>query len=411
VKVFEYKGRNRDGQTLEGSIESPSSVEVARWLMDRGVYPTEIQAKKEPSETPPWLANLIGENKVKPADLLMFTRQLASMSRSRLPMLQIIDGLRRGTPSKPLAKVLLDVRNSLDRGLTLAGGLAKHPKVFSSYYVNMVRVGEGAGRLDEAFNNLLRQLEFDDAVSKKVKSATRYPTFVLIAIAIAMLVLTIFVIPTFEQTFKSMNIELPLLTRILLGASGFMADYWWLLLLLIVGAVFAVKARLATPSGRLWWDTVVLRLPIIGKIVSKSAMARFSESFASAIKSGVPIAQSLELASGVVDNAFYSSRIMIMRRGLERGESLTRLAAAAKIFSPLELQMIAIGEESSDLEGVLGKLAESYQRDVEFDVSRLGQSIEPLLLGVMGVLVAILVAGIFMPMWGMSEGLMATKGR
>jgi MSHA biogenesis protein MshG len=411
MKTFEYKGRNRDGQTLEGTIESPSSIEVTRWLMDRGIYPTEILAQKEASETPPWLARITGEDKVKSADLLMFTRQIASMSRSGLPLLQIIDGLRRGTPSKPLAKVLFDVRSSLDRGLRLANALARHPTVFSPFYVNMIRVGEDAGRLDEAFDNLLRQLEFDDGVTKKVKAATRYPTFVLIAIAIAVAVLTIFVIPTFERTFSSMKIELPLLTRIILGVSRFAVNYWWLVLLGGVAAFFAVKSQLKTPAGRLWWDSLSLRLPVMGKITSKSAMARFCESFATAIKSGVPIAQALELSAGVVDNALYEGRILMMRQGLERGESVARLASAAQIFTPLELQMITVGEESGDLEGMLGKLAESYQRDVEYDVSRLGQSIEPLLLGVMAVIVGVLIAGIFMPMWSMSDGLLNTKGR
>jgi MSHA biogenesis protein MshG len=411
MKTFEYKGRNRDGQTLEGTIESPSSIEVTRWLMDRGIYPTEILAQKEASETPPWLARITGEDKVKPADLLMFTRQIASMSRSGLPLLQIIDGLRRGTPSKPLAKVLFDVRSSLDRGLRLANALARHPGVFSAFYINMIRVGEDAGRLDEAFDNLLRQLEFNDTVSKKVKAATRYPLFVGGALVIAMGILTIFVIPTFAQSFASMKIELPLLTRMIMGASAFMVSYWWLVLLAAVSGFYALGRYVKTPAGRMWWDTLALRIPVMGKVTSKSAMARFCESFAAAIKSGVPIAQALELASGVVDNALYEQRILMMRQGLERGESVARLASAAQIFTLLELQMITVGEESGNLEGMLGKLAESYQRDVEFEVSRLSQSIEPILLGAMGLMVGLLVAGIFMPMWGMSDGLLNAKGR
>jgi len=411
VKTFEYKGRNRDGQTLEGTIESPSSIEVTRWLMDRGIYPTEIHAQKQASETPPWLARITGEDKVKPADLLMFTRQIASMSRSGLPLLQIVDGLRRGTPSKPLAKVLFDVRSSLDGGLRLANALARHPSVFSPFYVSMIRVGEDAGRLDEAFDNLLRQLEFSDTVGKKVKAATRYPLFVTGALAVAMAILTIFVIPTFAKSFASMKIELPLLTRMIMAVSSFMVSYWWLVFLAAFAGIYALGRHIKTPSGRLWWDTLSLRFPVLGKVASKSAMARFCESFATAIKSGVPIAQALELAAGVVDNALYEERILMMRQGLERGESVARLATGARIFTPLELQMIAVGEETGNLEGMLGKLAESYQRDVEFEVSRLSQSIEPILLGVMGLMVALLVAGIFMPMWGMSEGLLGAKGR
>ena len=406
---YQYKGRNEMGEVLQGEIESPNPQAVARWLSETGIYPISIQLTPEPKESPPWLARLIGENEVKPGDLLLFTRQMGSMCKSGLPLMESITGLQKTAPSKGLAKVLRRVRADLDNGAELSAALANHPTVFNDYYVNMVRVGENSGRLEEAFHSLHKQLNFDRQMKQRIKSAMRYPSFVLAAMAIAMGILTVFVIPVFAKTYEGLKVELPLLTRVLLGASNFAVAYWWVVLGGSLLAVVLVRAFVRGPQGRYLWDRHKLRLPVFGSIITKGTVARFCASFATAYKSGVPIVQALELVSRVVDNAFYARRILLMRRGLERGESFARVARSAGIFTALELQMIMVGEESGDIEGMVGQIAELYEEDVVYEVSRLSESIEPILLGLMGGLVGVLLLGIFLPMWSLGDAMLQAR--
>jgi MSHA biogenesis protein MshG len=409
MQIYRYKGRNQLGEVLRGEIESPNPQAVARWLTETGIYPISIRPKPVPKESPPWLARLLGEDAVKPVDLLLFTRQMATMGRSGLPLMQCIDGLQRTTPSKGLAKVLRQVRADLDAGTELSGALARHPAVFNDYYVSMVRVGENAGQLDEVFQSLEKQLDFDRQMTQRIKSALRYPSFVLIAIAIAMAIMTIFVIPVFAQTYAGLKVELPLLTRVLLGTSEFAVRYWWVVLGGVMLVVLLARAFVRGPQGRYLWDKHKLRLPVFGHIIVKATVARFCGSFATAYKSGVPIVQALDLVARVVDNAFYASRIGLMRRGLERGESFTRVARSTGIFSAMELQMIQVGEDSGNIDGMVGQIARMYEEEVTYEVDRLSESIEPILLAFMGLLVGVLLLGIFLPMWSLGEAMLHSR--
>jgi MSHA biogenesis protein MshG len=406
MHTYQYKGRNELGEVLRGEIESPSAQAVAKWLSDTGVHPISIQLKPVPKESPPWLARLLGENVVRPTDLLLFTRQMGTMSRSGLPLMESITGLQKTTPSKGLAKVLRRVRADLDNGSEFSTALGRHPDVFSDYYVNMVRVGENAGQLEAAFQSLQRQLDFDRQMTQRIKSATRYPSFVLLALVMAMAIMMIFVIPVFAKTYEGLKVELPLLTRMLIGVSNFAVNYWWVLLGVVLLSVVLVRAFVRGEEGRYLWDRHKLRLPVFGSIITKGTVARFCDSFATAYKSGVPMVQALELVSRVVDNAFYASRIGLMRRGLERGESFSRVARSAGIFTALELQMISVGEEAGDIDGMVGQIATMYEEDVAYEVSRLSESIEPILLGLMGGLVGVLLLGILLPMWSLGDAML-----
>ncbi len=406
MDVYQYQGRNKRGELLQGTIESPSPQAVAQWLRDTEIFPVSISVKTPPSTQPLWFTNLLGENAVSLVDLLLFTRQMSTMVRAGLPMMQAIEGIQKSTACKGLAKVLQAVRNDLDKGMELSTTFSHHPKVFDEYYVNMVRVGEESGRLEEAFRNLHQQIDFDRQMQQKVQGALRYPTFVLIAIGIALAILTLFVIPVFAQTFKSLGAELPLLTRVLIAVSNFAVHFWWLILLMMGLLYVLVNMFLKSPQGRYRWDKAKLRLPIFGKIIVKSTIARFCRSFATACKSGVPIVQAFQLVSRVVENVFYEERILQMRQGVERGESLSRVMHISGIFSPLELQMIAVGEETGEVDSMVEQIALIYQEDVEYEVGKLQQAIEPILLAVMGVLVGILLLGIFMPLWGLGQATM-----
>lgn len=409
MQIYQYKGRNQLGEVMQGEIDSPSTQAVAKWLGESGIYPISIRLKPQPKESPPWLAKLLGENDVKPADLLLFTRQMGTMGKSGLPLMQAITGLQKTTPSKGLAKVLRQVRIDLDSGLELSTALSRHPAVFNDYYVSMIRVGEGSGQLDEAFQNLLKQLDFDRQMTQRIKSALRYPSFVMMAVAVAMAILTIFVIPVFGKTYAGLKVELPLLTRALLATSSFAVNYWWAVLGALTLASLLVRAFVRGPQGRYLWDKYKLRLPVFGSIITKATVARFCGGFSTAYRSGVPIVQSLELVARVVDNAFFASRIGLMRMGLERGESFSRVARSTGIFTALELQMIGVGEDSGDIEGMVAQIATQYEEEVAYEVSRLSESIEPILLGLMGGLVGVLLLGIFLPMWSLGEAMMHHK--
>ena len=403
MDTYQYKGRNKRGEVLQGTIESASPQAVAQWLTDTGIFPIAITTQTVEKKDPEWFTTLMGEGKVSQVELLLFTRQIGNMVRAGLPMMESIEGIQKSTGSKALVKVLRTVREDLDKGSVLSTAFSHHPEVFNEYYVSMVRVGEESGRMEESFQSLYKQIEFDREMRKKIKSALRYPSFVMIAITIAITILMIFVIPVFAKVYANMHVQLPLLTRILIGTSDFMVQFWWVILLALGLAYYLFHVWVTSPTGKYAWDKFKLKLPIIGKILVKATIARFCRSFATASKSGVPIMQAFQLVARVVDNAFYEERILQMRKGVERGESLSRVARTADIFAPMELQMIAVGEDTGEVDTMVEQIAVMYQDDVEYEVGKLSEAIEPLLLAVMGVLVGILLLGIFLPLWDLGQ--------
>jgi len=406
MSVYDYKGRNKRGEIEQGTIESPGPQAVAQWLMDADIFPIAITARAAARKDPEWFTKLKGEGKVSEVDLLLFTRLMGNMARAGLPMMESIEGVEKSTGSQALAGALKAVRDDLDKGNDLGTALSHHPEVFDDYYVSMIRVGEGSGQLAGAFQSLFKRMEFDREIRKKIKSALRYPTFVIIAITIAISILVIFVVPVFAKTYAGLQAELPLLTRALIAASNFAIGYWWVVLLVIGASYYSFRSWIRTPQGKYAWDEFKLKLPIIGKTLVKATVARFCRSFATASSSGVHISQVFQLVSRVVDNAYFEQRILQMRRGVEKGETLTRVARAAGIFSPIELQMIEVGERTAEVDAMMEQIAQMYQEDVEYEVSKLSQAVEPLLLATMGVLVGILLLGIFMPMWELGQATM-----
>ena len=281
--------------------------------------------------------------------------------------------------------------------------MTRHPRVFNGFYVAMIRVGEMTGRLTEAFERLAEHLEFELDTRARIKQALRYPMMVTVAIGLALVAVNLFVIPTFATVFAAFKADLPLMTRVLLGFSGWMVRWWPLLLALAIGAAFGFKAWLASPRGRYQWDRFKLRLPISGPIVLKATMARFARSFAMASKSGVPITRAMTVVSQTVDNAWIGKRIEEMRDGIERGESITRCATAAGFFTPVVLQMIAVGEETGELDTLLVEIAQMYERETDYAIKGLSAAIEPVLLAIIGAIVLVLALGVFMPLWSLGQ--------
>ncbi|MDP1527199.1 MAG: type II secretion system F family protein [Rhodocyclaceae bacterium] len=408
MEVFDYKGRTKRGEIMTGTIESPSQDAVAEWLLTSGIAPIAITLQQSDSGDPAWLRKLKETGTLTLRDLLLFTRQMYTMVKAGVPLIQALAGIQKSTTNPVMIKIMRTVRADLEKGVVLSTAMSRHPKVFDEYYVSMVRVGEDAGQLEEIFKRLFDQLEFENHMKKKIKSALRYPTFVVTAIAIAIGILTVFVIPVFATFFAKFGSQLPLMTRILLGTSEFAVTYWWIVLMAIAGAIFSFKLYTGKGAGRYQWDRYKLRLPIAGGILQKATLSRFCRSLSTASRSGVPLVQAFTLVSRVVDNAFYEERILQMRSGVERGESMLSVAQAAGIFTPLELQMISVGEDTGDIDGMLGQVADIYQEEVEYEIGRLSETMEPILMSFMGVLVLILLLGIFMPMWQLGA---AVKGQ
>jgi MSHA biogenesis protein MshG len=282
--------------------------------------------------------------------------------------------------------------------------------VFSPFYIAMVRVGEMTGRLTEVFLRLAEHLEFERDVRERIKQAMRYPTFVVIAMLIAVVVINLFVLPVFAKVFAGFNAQLPLITRGLLGFSSWMIAWWPLLLAGTAAGVVMVRTYLKTPQGRYKWDRRKLHLPIIGPIILKATLARFARSFALSSQSGVPLVQALTVVAQTVDNAYIGERVEQMRDGIERGESISRCAAATGVFTPVVLQMISVGEETGELDSLLFEVAEMYERDTDYGIKGLSTAIEPILLVFIGVLVLMLALGVFLPLWNLGQAAMGRGG-
>ncbi len=403
MPIFDYKGRNKQGDLMGGKIDSMNIQSVAGWLMSVGITPIVIKPQSEPRRLPKWIRTLGGGTTVSDVEILLFTKQMGTMVRAGVPIMQALAGIQKSTSRERFADVIQMLRNDLDKGLELSGAMARHPKYFSEYYVSMVRLGEGTGRLDEAFQRMFAQLEFEKHMKQKMKGALRYPTFVFVAISIAIAILSLWVIPVFAKVYAGMKVTLPLLTRILIGVSDFAVNYWWAVLAFGVLAIFGFRAYTSTTVGRYRWDKMKLELPVFGPIIIKGTIARFAFTFASATRSGMPLVSAFSLVSRVVENAFYEKRILQMRDGVERGDSILRVATSAGIFSPLELQMMAVGEDTGNMDEMVEEVAKMYQEEVDYEVGRLSETIEPILLAAMGVLVTILMLGIFLPLWDLGS--------
>ncbi|USX18398.1 type II secretion system F family protein [Oxalobacteraceae bacterium OTU3REALA1] len=404
MPFFAYKARNARGELMQGVLEGPDSGAVADQLFNTGVTPIEITVtqKAVAANGESWLARLL-EKKVTSMDVQLFSRQLYTLLKSGVPIMRGLAGLQESAVSKSFGKVIKDLRESLDSGRELSAAMRRHPDVFSPFYLSMVRVGEMTGRLEEVFLRLFDHLEFDRDMRERVKTATRYPSFVLMAMVAAMVVVNMFVIPAFVGVFKSLHAELPLMTRILIGTSNFTVRYWPMMAVAAVVGAWGFRAWVGTQRGLYQWDKFKLKIPVAGKIILKATMARFARSFALANRSGVPIVQGLTVVSQTVDNAYLCARVEQMRDGVERGDSILRTAAAAGVFTPVVLQMIAVGEESGSIDDLMDEIAQMYEREVDYELKTLSAQIEPILIVFLGMMVLVLALGIFLPIWDLGK--------
>jgi MSHA biogenesis protein MshG len=406
MALFKYTGRDSRGNISRGEVEANSKEAAVDLVMQRGVLPSEIVEKVAQAHSFQF-SRLIASH-VKLSDLIIFTRQIYSLTKAGIPILRAVNGLADSSHSKLLTAALHDVLERMHNGYSLSAAMAAHPRVFSQLYTSLIQVGENTGQLDRVFLQLSEYLEQELETRKRVKAAMRYPTFVLIALAVAMVVLNIYVIPIFAGMFAKFNAELPWTTQILLATSSFFVNYWPYLFFLLIGVVAGIKGWLETERGNYLWDKWRLRIPIVGSVIERSLLARFSRSFAMMLNAGVPLNNALYLVALAVDNNYLKEKILLMRGGIESGETLLKTASAAGLFTPLVLQMIAVGEETGQIDELLNESADFYEREVDYELKNMTAKIEPVLISIVAGMVLILALGIFTPMWDMMG---AMKGR
>ena len=401
---YAYKGRDSGGKLVEGVVDGADSGAVVDLLRGQGLTPVAITPTQSGAAKKSFDWNLrLTRPRVGHIDLLLFSRQMYTLLKSGVPILRALSGLQDAAINPEMKRVIGEIRESLEGGRDLSQALARHPRVFSPFYLSMVRVGEATGLLEEIFLRLFEHLEFERYMREQVKSALRYPSFVVLAMAVAIVVVNIFVIPAFAKVFAGFGAELPLMTRILLNFSEFMLASWPLLLAAATGGALAFRAWVRTTGGRYAWDRLSLKFPIAGKILHKAALSRFARSFSLAVRSGVPLMQALSNSAQTVDNSFVARRIEGMRENVERGESLLRAAISSGIFTPIVLQMVAVGEESGAVDEMMDEIGDMYRQEVEYELKTLSQQIEPILIVLLGVMVLILALGIFLPMWDLGK--------
>ena len=401
---FAYQGRNARGELVKGVLEGADSGAIADQLFNTGITPVHINEARgaRVEVSPNAFFSRLREPKVDVADLMLFCRQMHTLLKAGVPIVRGLAGLQESSQNPTLKKALGGVRDSLESGRELSLSLRQHPEVFTSFMVSLVRVGELTGRLDDVFLHLYEFFAFEKKMREDIRAALRYPMIVVLALALAMFIVNIFVIPAFAKIFANFKLQLPLMTRVLIGVSDLFVAYWPLMIIGIVAAIAGFRLYVQSPAGRYQWDGWKLRLPVVGELIHKATLARFSRSFALSGKSGVPIVQALAVVANVVDNAYLESRILQMRDGIERGESILRTAVATGVFNPVVLQMVAVGEETGEIDALMTEIADMYEREVTIEVEGLTAKLEPILLVIMGVLVLILALGVFLPMWDLA---------
>lgn len=403
MPLFAYKGRNTRGKLIQGEIDAGTIDSVASQLFNIGITPIDINERKVSSGVDISLSKFLIKKAPSLDDLILFSRQMYTLMKAGVPLIKSITGLIKSSRNFKIVEALKDIMSNLESGRDLSSSLARHPGIFASLYISMVKVGEETGRLEESFFRISEYLAREKETRERIKAALRYPMFVIVAIAIAIGVINIWVIPAFAELFNKAGVELPWQTRFLMGTSDFFVQYWPMLLAGIIGSIVAARFYVQTENGRYQWDNYKLKIPIAGDIIYRATLARFARSFAMGLSSGVPLIQAMTVVSRSVDNEYISEKILGMRNGIERGESLTRTAGLTEMFTPLVLQMLSVGEETGQVDDMMIEVAEYYDREVDYDIKNLSASIEPILIVAIGIMVLILALGVFLPMWDLAK--------
>jgi type IV pilus assembly protein PilC len=396
MPLFEYTARNTsNGQIQKGQLDVASKDEVNAYLRKNRLLLVNVR------EAPKQIKLSLGSGRVKTRDVVIFTRQFATMINAGLPLVQSLNILAQQTENKTLRDVTKAVVYDVESGNTLADAFSKHPKAFSALYVNMVAAGEAGGILDTILLRLSTFLEKNDALVRKVKGAMVYPGVIITVALGAIAILLIFVIPTFQNMFASANLELPLPTRVVIGMSNALISYWWVLLAFIGAVVFGFRQYYSTTGGRKHIDGLILKAPVLGDVVRKSAVSRFTRTLGTLVSSGVSILEGLEITAKTAGNAVIHDAVMESRQSIAGGETIAAPLEKSQVFPPMVISMIAVGEQTGGLDEMLSKIADFYDEEVDVAVSALLSLMEPAMIVVLGVIVGGMVIAMYLPIFDM----------
>ncbi|PPD32792.1 MAG: MSHA biogenesis protein MshG [Methylomonas sp.] len=400
---FSYKARNSAGKLVSNSLEAENSRQAAQTLLNRGLTPISIEASVEKNDD---LLNTFvlwqAHRQLSINDLMLFSRQMYSLTKAGVPLIRAINSLADTSRNLALKQALIGTARKLESGQSLSQSMSQYQQIFPVLLLSIISVGETTGGLERAFQQIGHYLEREKETQTRVKSALRYPTMVIFAISVAMVIVNIYVIPAFKGVFDKMGAELPWQTRLLMGISDFMLQYWPHLLGGLLIMAILISKYLASKDGRLQWHKALLKIPVIGSIIERATMERFSRSFAMILTAGVPLIQGISIVAQAVGNDYIGSMLHKMQVGIEKGDSISRMARSIGLFPPLVIQMIMVGEESGNIAEMLEEVADFYEGEIDVELKNLSSAIEPFLIVIIGVMVLGLALGIFLPMWDLS---------
>jgi type IV pilus assembly protein PilC len=406
AQLFRYRARNLAGQLVTGKVEAENTGTAVALLRKRDLFVVGIA----PITSFKLDLHKLFAIKIKTKELAVLCRQFATMVGAGIPLLQSLTILVQQTENKQLQKILEDVRMDIEKGKSLSDAFKVHQGQFPDLFINMLVAGEISGTLDQTLLRLAVHFEKEHELQEKIKSAMTYPLFVAGIAIVAVIILLVLIVPVFVDVFAQMGASLPLPTRMIIGISSFLAQYWYLPPLVLIALFFVSKHILATEKGKWFFDCLLLKLPVIGPVVNKTIVARFASTFATLIKSGVPLLQSLETVEKVTGNSIAAAELAEARANIKEGEQMAPVLLKSKVFPPMAVNMIAIGEESGALEEMLEKLAAFYEREIEETIARLSSIIEPLMIVAVGVLVGFIAIAIYLPLFGLSSAIEAGSG-
>jgi general secretion pathway protein F len=405
MPVYEYRALNSSGKSLKGILDADSDMVAREKLRASGIFPIEIKEalskpKGLPSEPGSVVRLLRG---VRPAEVSAMTRQLSTLLGAGVPLIGSLESLVTQITNPTFKKIMAQVKDSVNEGNSLALSLSQHPKVFPSIYVNMVQSGEASGSLDVVMDRLADFGEHQQALRSRFKAALAYPIFMSIVAVIVLFVLVTFIVPNITSVFAEMRQTLPLPTVVLIKVSDFLLSFWWGIVLALFCAILILRRIGKRPRGRYLADRLKLRIPVVGQLNQKIALGRFARTLGSLLQSGVSLISALQIVSRIVDNILIQEVIEKAGDEIQKGQSLAGSLSKSPWFSSMAVQMIAVGEQSGDLEGMLYKIAESQEREVETQITALTSMLEPVMILVMGVVVGFIVFSIILPIIEMSQ--------
>lgn len=400
---YTFSAKNRNGKTISGSRTGASPEEIASQLISEGLIPIEINLNASKASVASPGKRRWGRNKVSKDELHLMCRQMYSLTHAGIPLAMAVIRVAETTHNPVLADALQQIVVSLNKGSSLHVAMHQFPKIFDDFFVNLIVVGENSGNLDRIFLQLGEYLEMEVEVQKKIKAALRYPIMVVSAIIIALVIINFFVLPAFVKLFDTFKGELPLPTRILMATSNFLVNYWYIILFVIAAIIISIRMYIKSPQGALVWGRLVIKIPIIGWLIHRILLARFSRLFALVLRAGIPAVEGIRLVGASTGNVYVGLKIREVTDYIERGNTISSAIDKTHLFPPLVTQMIVLGEESGSIDTLLDEVSEFYEREINYDIVRLSDSLEPILLVVIGAMVLILALGIFLPMWNLAS--------